>query len=467
MSQKLLSEEASPLEEQGHMPLLNHDDSYESENGQASIYVYKREGENAAEILQPLISQDPRHFRSIVHNCYQHFLLSFSFLCRLSGHRMQEVMHMDHSLTEQGRAEVVTDSYRACVRRAMRWANMGFTVSVEPPSEAAAGEPIGSVVDKKKAFAESAAKKKNQELLKMDPPRPFLSGHVAYSLASEVIGLLHGLLTEPGAAEVWNTAIKDALLQSLLSIPKLIPRLVTYTQNVHISVATGSPPCQPDQLLHAACIANATFAALGGFKESIRPGMKVQLVGDGFEECYGIIQSISEQKGVASVRIEDDHFCFGTDRTLNVPLSRLMPPKKDTRLPLEQLGVGVELCQAIYSILSSTAPSLTQAHSSSDANTPPLGLCRLFAELRTRACVCLAHHVKDPSISQLVLSQPLEAGLPSFLELLSQEAERSNPGQRVSLLESHCLSLRMLYRDCARPPPPRIYKTYVKVCTCP
>ena len=36
-----------------------------------------------------------------------------------------------------------------------------------------------------------------------------MSGQVAYSLASEVIGLLHGLVTVPGAAEVWSTAIRE------------------------------------------------------------------------------------------------------------------------------------------------------------------------------------------------------------------------------------------------------------------
>lgn len=120
---------------------------------------------------------------------------------------MQEVMHMDRALTDHGKAEVVTDSYRACLRRALRWASMGFTVSVGPPS-GGTGDPSGSIVDKKKAQAEAAAKKKNLELLKTDPPRPFVSGHVAYSLASEVIGLLHGLLTEPNAAEVWTSAIR-------------------------------------------------------------------------------------------------------------------------------------------------------------------------------------------------------------------------------------------------------------------
>ena len=85
---------------------------------------------------------------------------------------------------------------------------MGFIVSVGTPS-GVTGEPSGGIIDKKKAKAEGAAKKRNLELLKTDPPRPFVSGHVAYSLASEVIGLLHGLLTEPGAAEVWGTAIKE------------------------------------------------------------------------------------------------------------------------------------------------------------------------------------------------------------------------------------------------------------------
>lgn len=193
------------------------------ESGQASVYVYKRENENAADILQPLISQDPRQFR-------------------LSGHRMQEVMMMDRTLNEHGRAEIITDSYRygrdvvniimsvsrrlthfcvssirVCVRRAMRWAGMGFTVSVGPPS-GGSGEPSGSVIDKKKAEAEAAAKKKNLELLKSDPPRPFVSGHVAYSLASEVIGLLHCLLTAPGAAEVWSNAIKEVHRQSWVAV---------------------------------------------------------------------------------------------------------------------------------------------------------------------------------------------------------------------------------------------------------
>ena len=374
---------------------------------------------------------------------------------------MQEVMQMDRALTEHGKAEVVTDSYRSCLRRALRWATMGFTVSVEAPS-GARGESMVSVVDKKKALAEAAAKKKNLELLKTDPPRPFVSGHVAYSLASEVIGLLHGLLTEPGAAEVWSTAIKKSVLQSLLSIPDLTPKLASYTDSVHTNVATGAQPTQPGSLLQAACIANATFAALGGFKESIRPGMKVKVLGEGVEDSYGIIQSISERRGLANVQFSDDEFCFGMNKTLEVPISRLTPPQKDV-LPLKQLGVTEQLCRAIFALLKTSTPSLTHAHSSSDANTSPLGFCRLFAELRTRACAALAYHVRDEEFAEKIMKD-FEGKL--GFSLLSDEAQQSNNGLRVSLVENHCQSLRMLYRDCARPAPPRIEKPRVEVSVC-
>ena len=49
-------------------------------------------------------------------------------------------------------------------------ASMGFVVSIGSPS-GGTGEPSGTTVDKKKAKAEAAAKKKNLELLKTDPPR--------------------------------------------------------------------------------------------------------------------------------------------------------------------------------------------------------------------------------------------------------------------------------------------------------
>ena len=52
---------SAPLETESHMTRKMEEEFDES--GQASVYVYRRENESAAEILQPLISQDPRQFR--------------------------------------------------------------------------------------------------------------------------------------------------------------------------------------------------------------------------------------------------------------------------------------------------------------------------------------------------------------------------------------------------------------------
>ena len=159
-------------------------------------------------------------------------------------------------------------------------------------------------------------------------------------------------------------------------------------------MASGTPPPSPGELLQTTCIANATFAAFGGFKESIRPGMRVKVVGDGLEESCGVIQSIAERRGVASVQFSDDEFCFGPDKSLDVPLSRLLPPQKEM-LPLNQLQIGAELCSAVCAVLKTTPPSISHAHSSTDANNVSLGLCRLFAEMRSRACIALLCHVQQ------------------------------------------------------------------------
>lgn len=44
-------------------------------------------------------------------------------------------------------------------------------------------------------------------VLRSDPVRPFISGHVANSMAAEVIALLHSLLTAPesNTAQIWTS----------------------------------------------------------------------------------------------------------------------------------------------------------------------------------------------------------------------------------------------------------------------
>ena len=344
-------------------PQVSHNEM--DENGQASVYIYRRKDESVADLLQLLLNHDPR----------------------------QRSLNIDNVLKEEGKAEIHTDTYRACFRRALRWANMGFLVSIEPPVGGSASRgPSGTESDIKKAKAESYCKKKNLDLLKTDPPRPFLSGTVAYSLAAEIIGLLNGLLADPGAAQVWKKAIQNVLQTSLEAIPSVLPELEHYCNTVISAVREGVTPPSPDKYLSVACLGNATFAALGGFKDIIRPGMKVRVLGDGIEDCTGTVISISERRGVANVQFSDDQYCFGSNHTLEAPLCRLTPPEVDS-LSLSQLNLQKYLCNAMVAMVTTQGPTVTDPHSGMDASPRSMGLCRLFAELRSRAFLCLSHHV--------------------------------------------------------------------------
>lgn len=50
-----------------------------------------------------------------------------------------------------------------------------------------------------------------------DPVRPFISGHVANSMAAEVIALLHSLLMAPesNAAQIWTTTAEKVSKQKI------------------------------------------------------------------------------------------------------------------------------------------------------------------------------------------------------------------------------------------------------------
>lgn len=389
----------SPTEETVSLVLPSQQDEID-ESGHASVYIYRRNSENAAEILQLLLNQDPRQL----------------------AHRMETVLRLDQSLTDEGKAEILTDSYRVCFRRSIRWANMGFTVSIEPPA-GTTSEPSGTESDRKRAKAESSCKKKNLELLKTDPPRPFLSGTVAYLLASEIIGLLNGLLADHDAAQVWKNAIQDVIQSSLESVPKSLPKLEHYCTLVHQAVDKCEAPPTPDVQLSAASIANACFAALGGFKDTLRPNMKVEVIGEGLEEGQvGVVNSISEQRGVANVQFEDK-YCFGVNSTLEVPLSRLHPPHIGS-LPLRQLELETSLCHALVCVLGTSSLTISNPHTGMDGSGEGMSYCRLYAELRTRATMCLSHQLSiDEEFKKLFVS---ECG---DLQQLRRQTELVKPGE--------------------------------------
>ena len=138
---------------------------------------------------------------------------------------------------------------------------------------------------------------------------------------------------------------------------------------------------------------NACFAVLGGFKDTLRVGTGVTVIGEGMAQFTGTIVSISEQRGVANIALDDRH-AFGTNQILEVPLSRLRPPEVDT-LPLKQLGIEKELCEAIKCVLGTSPVSISNPHTGMDAGSEDMALVRLYSELRSRACMCLSRQYED------------------------------------------------------------------------
>ncbi len=63
----------------------------------------------------------------------------------------------------------------------------------------------------------------NDFICRTDPVRPFISGHVANSMAAEVIALLHGLLTVPEnlAAQTWAAAVEGVRCTRIYTFCKM------------------------------------------------------------------------------------------------------------------------------------------------------------------------------------------------------------------------------------------------------
>ncbi|MGH0151603.1 UNVERIFIED_CONTAM: hypothetical protein FKN15_020765 [Acipenser sinensis] len=406
----------------------------EAVDGKLSIFIHKREDQSSHEVLQPLLSSsEGRPFRLG------------------TGANMEKVVKMDRDMTKSGCCEVITEEAAAALRKATKWAQSGLIVSVGPPvetviQEAASGLSTG---EKKKTAQTTVCRERNTELARSDPVRPFISGHVANSMAAEVIALLHGLLMAPetNTAQIWTSTAEKVLSRALM----FIPQLGKYAESI---LENGSSSGRKLAKLQAiARQAVAALCALGGFKETIKIGSEVQVVGKGILGSVGVVMSINEQEGIAIVKFPSSDYrktCKASD-ILTVPISRLITPRSEA-LPLYKLSITEKVVQAVQSMLLPHEGSLsihTSLPATGDGSSPVMAVVRLLAEIRTRACLVMAQLLEDSSFCEEFIQQ-----CPAAVEVLNLVAQECSPGERLVVVEAQCERLRMLYRDCARPPPP-------------
>ncbi|XP_033101041.1 probable E3 ubiquitin-protein ligase HECTD4 [Anneissia japonica] len=407
-------------------------DETDVQDRQLSIFVHKRADQTSHEVIQPLLSADGRPFRLG------------------SGPNMERVLHMDQELTRNGKTEVLTDEARMALRRAARWAQCGLVLSSSPPVETASGD---TGHEKKKVNSESICKERNSELARTDPVRPFISGHVANSMATEVIALLHGLLTAPesAAAQIWASAVERVLTHSLSLVSTLTTALST-----HIDLLTSHPQGEMIESLMSVCRkVVAAFCALGGFKDSIKVGLQVQVIGDGPSSITGKVISISEQQGIATVLfdIAKEHGIPRYNDTLEVPLTRLQTPHTQA-LSLDQLSMTEKIVSALHALLlpggqGALSPLEIPLPAIGDGSSITMATCRVLAEIKSRASMVLAANMKNTAFAAEFVRYSCAP-----LDVLRSLSSQCSAGDRLPVLSSQCERLRMLYRDCARPPPP-------------
>uniref|UniRef100_K7F6L4 HECT domain E3 ubiquitin protein ligase 4 n=1 Tax=Pelodiscus sinensis TaxID=13735 RepID=K7F6L4_PELSI len=412
----------------------------EAVDGKLSIFIHKREDQSSHEVLQPLLSCSSSEGRP--------FRLG-------TGANMEKVVKMDRDMTKRGCCEVITEEAAAALRKATKWAQSGLIVSVGPPVEANSPETTSglSTGDKKKTAQTSICRERNSELARTDPVRPFISGHVANSMAAEVIALLHSLLMAPesNAAQIWTTTAEKVLSRALMYIPQLGKYAESILEN---GSSSGRKLAKLQRIARQAV---AALCALGGFKETIKIGSEVQVLGRGIAGSIGVVASINEQEGIATVRFPPASIdCRKTSQAsdiLTIPLSRLCVPRSEA-LPLHKLSITEKVVQAVQSMLLPQEGSLsihTSLPATGDGSTPVMAVVRLLGEIRTRlrACLVMAQLLEDSLFCEEFIEQ-----CPAAVEVLNLVAQECSPGERLLVVEVQCERLRMLYRDCARPPPP-------------
>ncbi|XP_067256066.1 probable E3 ubiquitin-protein ligase HECTD4 isoform X7 [Chanodichthys erythropterus] len=408
----------------------------EAVDGKLSIFIHKREDQSSHEVLQPLLSSsEGRPFRLG------------------TGANMEKVVKMDRDMTKSGCCEVITEEASSALRKANKWAQSGLIVSVGPPIESTGQENSGvsNTGDKKKTAQSTVCRERNAELARSDPVRPFISGHVANSMAAEVIALLHSLLTAPesNTAQIWTSTAEKVLSRALM----YIPQLGKYAESILESGNSSGRKLAKLQAIGRQAV--AALCALGGFKETIKIGSEVQVVGKGVLDSVGVVISINEQEGIATVKFPscDYRRTSKASDILTVPISRLCTPRSEA-LPLHKLSITEKVVQAVQSMLLPQEGSLsihTSLPASGDGSSPVMAVVRLLAEIRTRACLVMAQLLEDSSFCEEFIQQ-----CPAAVEVLNLIAQECSPGERLVMVEVQCERVRMLYRDCARPPPPPV-----------
>ena len=388
-----------------------------------SLYLYKREDEPAHDVIQHLLnaSAELRLFRMT------------------ESQNMEKIVKMDKDLNKFNKTEVTTDDATVILRRAIKLAQQGFVVSVGLPQR---NEEFS---EEKKSAVEQVAKERNASLMKHDPVRPFISSSVSNNLASDLIVLIHTLFTSK-TADFWVEAIHETFTSTLKSLRRVAESkdlLSADNQSDIFDVYS-----EGRKIL-------AVLATLGGYRETLKPGLEVSIIGNDIENCIAEIVSIVESAGTATVKLivpENQTHYPRPSNVLQVPLDRLKARKKMNPVTLF-MPIAPALIDSLQSAIlpdpSGADPMSVPLPSQGDGRSLKLSTARLIAEIRTRSSEVLALYLQDSEFACRFLQNSCQA-----VDMLKCFSKECLPADRSETVTASTERLRNIYRDCVKPPAP-------------
>jgi len=292
---------------------------------------------------------------------------------------------------------------------------------------------------------------------------------------------------------LWTNAVEQALVSSL----KPLGKLTGLANPLSVSL---------DAYVHSARMAVAALGVVGSLDERIKIGSVVWVLGPDWSVDKADVDDLKmefwptrvrvvnfcERSGMAIVQYiegENDHRDISPAQALRVPISRLsasrlpssIPPLEISQLALREIStylknlfiphVGGSKHAEVTFPLKKSLPTLNQILTAGSPNSSaPTAACdakamaqrmtvvRLIAEIRTRAAHVLSIWLKNPEFLEVFLgetdngSEDISPDTIIAVNSLNEVAKECKASNRLQSVEGQVARLRLLYRDCTKPP---------------
>ena len=379
-----------------------------------SLLLHKRPDQSGHELIQQLLNASS----------------DIGIFSAMGSDSMEKVIKIDKDINEKNCAEVMKGDATRIFRAATKMAQLGFVVSMASPYHSH---------DHSSGWKHRAIQiclDRNNSVAKTSPTRPFISSCVANKLSTDILILIHRLLSSSNS-DNWANSLQICLTESLASLPEYFTLVDDCNKNFLFDEKTY----RMGQSLSAA------LAILGGFCETMKTGSNVRLV-DNIETQYvdGVVKHIFKDQNCALIMVN----ARGGQVELKTCLNRIEIEDSLVETTLKFFGnIAIHQIPALQSVLIANKNGmeplcLPLLLSSGDRNLDSLN--RLSAEIRSKTCQVLSVHMKSETFTKKFLQNSNQS-----LDMLKYFAKESQPSDKLCCTEYICENIRGKFKDQTKP----------------